>query len=63
MYVIQFRFASGDTSFFPKEYNIVARLADILCDLPTTEAGLQSDTDESKQMASYIDRFLCAKRL
>jgi len=44
---------------FPKKYNNVARLTDILCDLLATEADLQNDTVVSKKMASCIDRPTC----
>jgi hypothetical protein len=40
---------------FRKEYNIVARLTDILCDILATEADLQNDTVDSKKRASCID--------
>ena len=44
---------------FPEEYNIVARLTGILCDLLATEADLQNHTVDSKKMASCIDRPTC----
>jgi len=44
---------------FSKEYNIVARLTDILCDLLATEADLQNDTVDSKKTASCIDSPTC----
>ena len=44
---------------FPKEYNVVARLTDILWDLLATEAALQNDTVGSKKMASCVDSPTC----
>jgi len=44
---------------FPKEYNIVARLTDILCDLLATEADLQNDKVDSKKTPSCIDSPTC----